>query len=136
MMLAAALMLLAPQQGEDLVTLGLRYLARHQSRGSWGQRTTSCNCPAEPARPEAPSDAAVQSRVADLIMGLDDDDFERREESLRGLVAIGTPAVPRLRESADRGTPEVRWLAKAVLRAIASAGTSEDVETTAMALLA
>jgi len=136
-MLAAALMLLAPQQqGEDLVTLGLRYLSRHQSRGAWGHRPGSCTCPAEPVSPAPAADVAVLSRIEELIAELDDDNFQRREQALQNLVAVGTPAVRRLTESVEKGTPEVRWRARAALRAIGAAGTSEDVETTAMALLA
>jgi hypothetical protein len=74
--------------------------------------------------------------VGDLIAALDDDDFQQREQALQALVAVGTAAILRLRVSADSGPPEVRWRAMAALKAIDAAGTSEDLETTAMALLA
>jgi hypothetical protein len=136
MMLGAVLLLLVPQQGESVVGQGLRYLARHQVGDCWGRRPGWCTCPAEPVRPEPPDDAAVQARVAALIAELDDDDFQRRDQALRNLVAIGNRAVARLRESSEKGTPEVQWRARAALRDIGAAGTSEDLESTAMALLA
>jgi hypothetical protein len=136
MMLAAVLMLLVPQQGESVVGQGLRYLARHQVQDCWGRRPGWCTCPAEPARPEPPDDDAVQARVGALIADLDDDDFLRRDQALRNLVAIGSRAVPRLREFTEKGTPEVQWRARAALRDIGAAGTSEDLEATAMALMA
>ena len=138
MMLAAALALLASaQQGEDLVSLGLRYLARHQApEGSWGLRRAACSCPAEPALPDPPVNAELLSRIELLIAALDDDDFQRREKAVRDLVAVGPPALAALRDSAAKGSPEARWRAKAALDRIGVAGTSEEVEATAMALVA
>jgi hypothetical protein len=138
MILAAALALLAAsQEKESLVPLGLRYLARHQAAdGSWGQRGTSCDCPSESPRPDPPVDAASRARIEALIRELDDDDFRRREEALKGVIAVGEPAVPLLRECASKGPPEAQWRSKTALRRIAAGGTSADVEITAMALVA
>ena len=138
MMFVAALVLLAPlQEGEDLVRLGLRYLARHQSAdGSWGLRLGSCDCPAEPPRPDPPVDTATRARIESLIRELDDDDFQRRDRALKDLVAIAEPALPQLRESAGKGPAEVQWRSKAALKRIGGRTTSEDVEVTGMALVA
>ena len=136
MILAAALALLSVQNGEDGVGLGLRYLARHQaSDGSWGARQAACRCPPEPLLP-APADPAVRDRVDALIRDLDDDDYQRREQAQQQILAIGAPAVPMLQEAVARGSVEVQWRAKAALRRIGIAGTSEDIESTAMALVA
>src|SRR6185436_8996503 len=136
MMLGAVLMLLVPQQGESVVGQGLRYLARHQVGDCWGRRPGSCTCPAEPALPDPPAEDAAQSRIDVLIAALDDDDLQRRGQALRNLVALGNRAVPRLQESTEKGTPEVQGRARAALQEIGAAGTSDDIEATAMALLA
>lgn len=137
-MLAAALVLLSsPQQGEDLVTQGLRYLARHQApTGAWGRRQAACGCPAEPPPPDLPSDAALASRIDGLIAGLDHDDFRRRDQALADLIAVGPAAQPRLRATAAGGSPEAQWRSRKALLRIGVEETSEDVEATAMALVA
>jgi hypothetical protein len=138
MMLAAVLVFWAsPQQGEDLVGLGLRYLARHQApTGAWGRRQASCDCPAEPPPPDPAVPAALVARIDALIAGLDDDDFRRRDQALADLIDIGPPAQPRLRSAAADGSAEAQWRAKRALRRIGVLETSEDVEATSMALLA
>jgi len=62
MMLAATLTLLwACQEKENLVQLGLRYLARRQAAdGSWESRGIPCDCPLEAPRPNPPLDAAAR----------------------------------------------------------------------------
>jgi hypothetical protein len=139
MRLAAALLLLipAPQQGEDLVCLGLRYLARHRSpNGSWGQRMASCACPDEPETPKPPADPETLPRVNSLLAALDHDDFQKREQALQSLIEIGSPAVPRLRETAAKGSAEAQWRARAALRRLSLLDTADDVEATGMALVA
>ncbi|MBI3855475.1 MAG: hypothetical protein HY293_07265, partial [Planctomycetes bacterium] len=83
-MISAAALILAccAQQGEDGVSLGLRYLARHQAAdGSWGRRLRDCGCPAEPLPPAAAADEATRARVSALIQDLDHDDFDRRAQA-------------------------------------------------------
>lgn len=140
MKLAAALLLLIPapqRQGEDLVCLGLRYLARHRSPGgSWGQRLASCACPDEPERPRPAADPEVLPRVNALLAALDHDDFRERERAVQGLIDLGAPAVPRLRETAAKGSAEAQWRARVALRRISITDTADDVEATGMALVA
>jgi hypothetical protein len=136
MMLAAALVLVTNlQEGEDLVTLGLRYLARHQAKeGSWGLRLRGCECPAEPLHLSEPVDDATRARVAALLPGLDDDDFDRRVQAQKNLAAIGRAAAPQLEEASAKGSIETRWRSKAALREIGCAIPGDDVEVTGMAL--
>lgn len=139
MRLIAAVLLLvpAPQQGEDLVSLGLRYLSRHRSaNGSWGQRSAACACPDEPERPKPPPEPELVPRLNTLIAGLDHDEFQQREQAVKDLVEIGTPAVPRLQETAEKGSPEAQWRARMALRRISILDTADDVEATGMALVA
>ena len=62
-----------------------------------------------------PSQAA-RDRVAQLVRALDVDDFLRREEATRKLLAMPNSAIDRLRLAAERGSAEVRWRARHVLR--------------------
>ena len=137
MMLAAALMLWAsPQQGEDLVGLGLRYLARHQApTGAWGRRHASCTCAAEPEPADPPISVALDTRIRDLIAGLDDDDYRARDQALASLIDIGPAAQHRLRNVVAGGSAEAKWRARRALLRIGVAETSEDVEATSLALL-
>lgn len=136
-MAAFLLLVPAPQQGEDLVCLGLRYLSRHRSaNGSWGQRSATCTCPDEPERSKPPPDPELVPRLNTLIAELDHDEFQQREQAVKGLVELGMPAVPRLRETAEKGSPEAQWRARMALRRISILDTADDVEATGMALVA
>ena len=132
--LLVCLLLAQQETGTDLISLALRYLARHQSEnGSWGRRPLACACPGEPAPPVVPLDAPGRARVAALLAELDADDAERRVGAQRDLLREGWAAEPLLREPA--GSPERRARTADILRALQGAGTKEDVEITGWALL-
>lgn len=136
MLLALALSALyQAEPATDLVSLALRYLARHQSEdGTWGARPARCECPGEPASPAGqPLDVPGRARVAALLAELDAEDPERRLRAQEALVREGRPAEPLLRDAG--GSPEARGRAADILRRIAREGTRSDLELTSWALL-
>jgi len=79
-----------------------------------------------------PAAAQDDARIKELILKLDDDGFEAREQAEKELVAIGEPALPLLRKAAeeaekrkDGGEVKVRTLS--ALRAIEFAAKARQV---------
>ncbi|HMF12562.1 MAG TPA: hypothetical protein VKE94_09660 [Gemmataceae bacterium] len=79
-------------------------------------------------RRPASGDAA---RIKELVEQLGDDSFDTREKATAALVAIGPPALPQLREAAEKGDTEVKRRAKACLKAI---GDQSDEKLVAAAV--
>jgi hypothetical protein len=138
MILTAALVVLATaQQDETLVMAGLRYLARHQGKnGAWGRRLPGCTCPTGIPTRAAEPDAAARDRIAGLIRALDDDDYDLRLEAQKKVAAEGAAAAAPLLEASRKGNPEVRLRALAALAEVECRESADDLETTAMALIA
>ena len=77
----------------------------------------SCSTPA--ILGDAPDDEKVRQEVRKLIQQLDDDSSEKRDEATRRLEEIGEPALPLLREAAEKASgAEVRVRARSVIRTI------------------
>ncbi len=58
-------------------------------------------------------------RVGAAIAGLDSDDYEVREQSMRKLVELGKPAMPEVIRAAKEGSAEATWRAVEVLNEFA-----------------
>jgi WD40 repeat protein len=69
---------------------------------------------------DKPDEEKVRQEVRKLIGQLDDDSPEKRDEATKRLEEIGEPALPQLREAADKGAgAETRVRARSVIEAIA-----------------
>src|SRR6185295_10482065 len=120
--LTAAVLVAAALQGENVVDLGLRYLARHQAAdGSWGRRFSGCRCAAEPAPARVPAD---EPAIARLIGALDHEEPRLRDLAQKTLTAIGPAAVASLEDAAAAGNVEVRARCLATLEDIGSGNTA------------
>jgi hypothetical protein len=79
------------------------------------------------AAPAADEPRADAERIARLIKQLGNDDFEEREKAVKDLEAIGSPALPALREAARGGDVEVKARATALVHKMEGKALSAKV---------
>ncbi len=122
---------------ESSVEAALRWLARHQKAdGSWEGEVAAVDAPIATGR-LSPEEAAA---AAGLIRQLGDNDFNRREEATKALIARGL-SVRELVERATRSAdPEVSQRAVKILEAMVSNASerpaADKIGCTGVALLA
>lgn len=73
---------------------------------------------AVPPVASADEPVAPEAQLQELIAGLDDDRFARRQECERLLIALGSAALPAAAEASVNGSAETRWRAKRVVWAV------------------
>ncbi len=111
----------------------LCWLARHQREdGSWGDRKDRCAHACEKVNVLP----CTVEKVAPLLRALGDEDPGVRDSAEKDLRALGSAALPHLRNAAKNPDAEVRGRCAALARRLELTNEGLDAELTGLALLA
>lgn len=113
------------------------WLAKHQNAdGEWGPRP-ECACFSRTKRePVVKRDPEVGRRLEKLLADLTSENLVTRDQATSEIEALGRRAEPFLEDAVGSNNAEVSGRAKAILAELRRPENDEDVEATAMALLA
>ena len=104
--------------GGPNLSIGISLYERADGHLSGGRGEPASSDEPRPRPPAEGAKGETDKRIAELIARLGGETFKDREAAQRGLVKIGTPAVPALQEAAVSGDPERAIRARQALEQI------------------